>query len=281
MRTIAIHWGKGNHAQDIISRGIFDGFHVQIVEVGDEIPVRGIDAHMIFLPIWETQWRILELLEQWKTIINFSGIQGTTPIVEHTSQGVSNIHFLFGPGMQGELKASLASAWWDEVILGVLQNIEKVGIHILEHSREEHDQKVAITQGLAHALFLALSEMHLLPSVLFERWKNVPATTSGGMIGLNPFVKKSIEAFIESVKISQSVRISLQRIVWEGEVDDFVTPNFERIFKAILWTNGPETNMDTSLLNGRWEELIDHLFTNISLDQKELQKLIANTRNGN
>lgn len=285
MKTIAIHWLNGNHAQDILQRGVFEGFTIQKVEVWDPIPTQGIDAHMVFLPIESTRKRIAQIhaLSPDTPIINFSGIQGTSPTELVMKWVVSNIHFLFWPKMENDLKASLAktkASPVDDVITQVLQNIEKLWIRVLEHQKEEHDEKVGVTQGLAHALFLALSEMHILPETLFVRWKAVPATTSGGMIHLNHFVERHTFWFIKKLQWGKTVREALQEIVEWGSVWDFITPNFERIYKGIMGLNGPETNIDEWVLEWRKDELIAHLERIIQLHQKELVELIANTRNG-
>jgi hypothetical protein len=285
MKTIAIHGHNWNHAQDIIKRGVFEWFHLTPVEIGDDIPTENIDAHMIFLPITETRKRIMDIIwntHSLPTIINFSGIQETSPTQLFQDGIVSNIHFLFGPNMQAEdLKASLATTDHTQSIISwILANIERLWIRVIPHTKEDHDKKVAITQGLAHTLFLAMSEIGILPHTLFERWKQVPASTSGGMIHLNRFVRACVETLIERIETWISVRESLQEIVSWAQIAEFTTPNFDRIFKGIMGFNGEDTNISEEILDARKRELVGKLKEVLELRQHELVQLIKDTRNG-
>lgn len=284
MKTIAVHGGNGNHAQDIIQRWIFSDFDINIVDIWDPIPTQNIDAHMIFLPIDLTRRRIQEIHFQnpHTPIINFSGIQSTTPSKLIQNWVVSNIHFLFGPNMTWEgLKASLASTKIHTVISQVLQKVEALWIKVLTHTVDQHDEKVAITQGFAHALFLAMSEAHILPQLLFDRWKAVPSTTSWWMIHYNiGNVEDTIISFISHIERWLSFREAFQQIVKNGDIKEFTTPNFERILKAIMWENGPETNISEEILETKKWEILDNLKVLLGLHQVELVELIEQTRNG-
>jgi hypothetical protein len=119
-----------------------------------------------------------------------------------------------------------------------------------------------------------MSEMHILPTSLFERWKQVPAGTSAGMIHLNRFVRESIEVCIAKLEEGISVRNSISEIVSSGEIEEFTTPNFERIFKGIMGFNGEETNISEEVLESKKDELLAHLKQIISLHQNELVTLI-------
>lgn len=283
MTTIAIHGARGNHAQDIIKRGIFDGYNLIHIDVENKIEeALWADIHMVFFPIQDTRRRIGEILKLCPNtpIINFSGIQCTTPWENITDESVLNAHFLFWPNMKSDLKVSVSNL---QKLRGLaptmVNNIESKWIRIVEHSQREHDQKVWITQWLAHALFLAMSEAQILPGVLFKRWKDVPANTSWGMIHYNQFAMEKIQEFLKLLE-TFSIPVALQILKTQNAVDDFVTPNFDRIYKAIMSENGPESNMSLELLEMKKDTIIFHMKQILRLDQKWLVEIIEQTRNG-
>lgn len=147
-----------------------------------------------------TESAVLELIKRGipqSDIISLSGVMSKVP------NGVPSAHFLFGPGATEKLKMALATETFDKNNVLVSSLIEKVrakGIQIIETTKVEHDEKMAITQGLMHLWLVMIGDNKNkdIQHQLIRPWKT-PVGTVVDMIHANPSAERIIKKFFDSL----------------------------------------------------------------------------------
>ncbi|MDP2090670.1 MAG: hypothetical protein Q8K30_03650 [Candidatus Gracilibacteria bacterium] len=238
MKTINIFGGAGQHASNLIDRGIFEDFSTNTIEKNDTLANNN-SANAVIVGITETEKLISEIINNKQDnndLINFSGIMSTTPEHIRNQKGISNFHFLFGPKAKENLKVIFAGDL-SETSLKIIDNAKKQSINIIESSIEEHDSKMAITQAMTH-LFIFFTGLSDNPSKneLLKEW-NTPNNTIADMIFENIFFKKVFEEFIKDVGNSTNISEIFSDIVSknmsENDIKNFGTPTFLRVTNFI------------------------------------------------
>lgn len=226
---LKIHGKWWQHAKDLQSRWIFDGF--------DARPDNSV--HAVAVPIYVTRFRITELLKSDVApinIVNLAGVMSTSP------NGIHNAHFLFGPNTQDDLSVvttcTTTSPW-----KVMLDNAERRWMRIIETTREEHDTKMAIIQWLSHFLlvFIGWTNDEDVHENLITPWI-APEVTIQDMIFQNSPAEIIIKEFFDTLyKNAYNPLKTFQNIVEShltpDDIDKFSTPNFRRIQRVIAgWT---------------------------------------------
>ena len=236
---LTIH-GKGwQHAQDLQKHWVFETLDYQVS-----------NTHAVVVPIYATRNHITKLLKEGtadpQDIVNLAGVMSTSP------NGIHNLHFLFGPQATKDL--SVATAWvlsnpWRTM----LDNAERKGMRIIETTRVEHDEKMAIIQWLSHFLlvFVGWLENDDIQKSLIIPWV-APEGTVQDMIFQNTPAEVIIAEFFDTIERNNNDPLkTFQQIVdrhlTSSDIERFSTPNFRRILKIISeWTI--QISLDTNYI---------------------------------
>jgi hypothetical protein len=221
---LTIHGKDGQHASDIQKRWLFENTHQT--------------DHAVIVPISATRYVVSSLLQNSissRNIVNFSGVMNTSP------NGIHNIHFLFWPNATGKLSVATT---WDISLPGriILDNAQKNGIHIIETTREEHDEKMAIIQWLSNFLLILIweSDEAEIQKWLIDPWKTTENTIKD-MIFQNSPMEIVIKEFFDQIKKNSNDPIKtfwylVNKYITSEDMRKFSTPNFKRIIDC-LWNN--------------------------------------------
>lgn len=229
MKTIQILWWKWQHAENLIDREIFKWCNIEQIEKWNT-PINNLNT-LFITPISKTKEIITNLTKNWwdSDFINLSWIMSTTP--EEDRMKVENMHFMFGPKAESNLKVVISevkSKMWKLI----LDNSIKKWIRIIESTREEHDTNVAITQWLTHFLIL-ISWIISKENKLIKEW-NTPIETINDMVNFNDSSIIEINDFLGTLSTWTNIFKSYLDFVTnslnEKQRYDFWTPSFSRVF---------------------------------------------------
>ncbi|MDD3145354.1 MAG: hypothetical protein PHV23_04555 [Candidatus Gracilibacteria bacterium] len=235
MNNIFIEGGFGNHGRDLISRDIFGGAKLPIL-VGRNQFFLFPGNHAVITPIRITNEIIKNILSfgnDRTQIVNFSGIMGTSTGIDDAR--VTNIHCLFGPGVNTNLTAVVTEVK-NDFSLKLERNLEKAGIKLLEMSPENHDEKMAIIQGLANfcEVILGFYFGNRLEVVdLLSKWQT-NATVIEDMIFLNKYfdnIRENIYLLLNGGNDLSDIFLSIsEKYLSDNDFKKLCTPNFLRVF---------------------------------------------------
>lgn len=237
MTNFFVPWWNWNHARDLINRWVFNG-------CGKPIIVRSSQQlilpwyHAIFTPISTTKrviWDILWARKEPK-IINFAWIM-------QTSEWVPNIHCLFWPWKNQDLKAIVTDIK-NDFSRKVENNLRELSIKIIELSPEEHDKKMAIIQALPHfceiLLYLFFEKNAEVKTLL--NWWNTKPNIIIEMIKYNIFFEEIFNELNTYLKLWTDIAdifIYLsEKFLQKWDKEMFQTPNFKIVFDFFIHNHG-------------------------------------------
>ena len=254
-----IYGGNGVHARDLIER--------ELLVPGTEWS----EAHFMTLPISITEAAAVEMMNNGIPQDNMASLAA---VMTKTPNGVNTIHYLFGKGAKAREGKSLKVVFANTtphspLIIALMERAQSKHLKIIETSRIEHDKKMAYTQWLMH-LWLVLAGRNTVQNAdiktsLLIPWQT-PAQTVIDMIHANPFAEESIRRFFDELprthyNLSHALRIVLDMYLNPGDLDDFWTPNSDRIVDFVdqwnkITTSQEEIEKVRSALNTRWYEFL-------------------------
>lgn len=229
--TINTFWIQWQHGTDLQIRWIFTWFDINSIWM--DMGVGWGHPNIFFTPISQTSALITDIVDQQpeQDLINFAWIQSTTPEHIRGESWMTNIHMMFGPNAQNNLKAVISGDMTSHTVAQILENCHHSNIRIIESDIETHDEMVSITQAFSHIMIL-LSGLWENKQLITE-WQT-PSQTIGDMITQNPESVKWVHRLMQELSLWDNITDIFMASVdtmSAQQARDFSTPSFERVRK--------------------------------------------------
>ncbi|MDD3302554.1 MAG: hypothetical protein PHN31_03285 [Candidatus Gracilibacteria bacterium] len=231
------HGGKGDHAKDLMDRGIVNGSNIKLLDIGNSDNLSD-GNHIVSVPISFTSQLIRKILALGgdTQIVNLSGLMNTNSGLSGQNE-IANIHCLFGFGTKEENLNAVVTEVKNDISLSVESALREKGVKIHSLSPDEHDKKMAVIQALTHLCEIYMGMFFYkngdVRNVIRE-WKTKDNTISD-MMTYNPFFTEIKEQFSSKVLAGEDLNqvfIDLvESYLKEGDVGKYGSINFYRILK--------------------------------------------------
>ena len=232
------------HGRDLVKKWVLPKTS-QVVEVGDSLPT-DIICCAVAIPIWVTQTLIDRVIggNPRVQLINFAGLMG--PTINHDMQGsVGSFHALWWPATQLDFRIAHATDGADDKLShDLIQRVRNQGMIIIDRTRSEHDEQMALHQALTHAMII----LHDSTPWFVKISPKTSSQTIADMMTYNPYFSKVWATFMGHINSGKNLGDAYRLCMQESDAE-LSTPNSEKQLKNSRdWTSPPEEASLTLLI---------------------------------
>lgn len=192
------------------------------------------DNHAVAITLEATKGHIWKLIHDW---INRENIVSLASLMRESPGWVMPLHFLFWAGATGSRKMAIGmNRTLTPFAKSILDRSESLWIDIIETDVPRHDLCSGYIQWLTNFLQLLIWDTNgdMLREICMQKWKASPSTVFGLMYN-NSDAELAIIQFFENLSRNnnQPLQTFIQTVeenLSQQDIDDFGTPNFERMF---------------------------------------------------
>ena len=224
------------HGRDLVEKWVLPKTS-QVVECGERLP-KDIICCAVAIPIWLTRALIDRVIEDNPRVqlISFAGLMG--PTIQHDMQdSVGSFHALWWPTTQSDFRIAHATDGVDDKLShGLIQRVRNQGMIIIDRTRSEHDEQMALHQALTHAMII----LHDSTPWVVKISPKTSSQTIADMMTYNPYFSKVWATFMGHINSGKNLGEAYRLCMNESDAE-LSTPNSEKqLISSRAWTSPPE-----------------------------------------